>query len=80
MRKDRPDSVAGCIAIAWEASMTNDNALDVTTLDVKCKADGTLRVEVWCKCSTANDIDDVIAWLKLAQRMQAEWEEIRADR
>lgn len=50
---------------------------DITTLSVECSRDGDTKVTVWCKCFTADDIGDVIAWLELAQGMMQKWEAIR---
>jgi hypothetical protein len=51
--------------------------LDVTSLDMQCHDDGTAKVTVWVKCWSLDDIDDVIAWLKLAKSMMKSWEAIR---
>jgi hypothetical protein len=51
--------------------------LDVTSLDMECHDDGTTKVTVWVKCWSSDDIDDVIAWLKLAKSMMKSWETIR---
>jgi hypothetical protein len=52
--------------------------LDVTDLGLTCQGDGSTKVTVWCKCWTVADIDDVIAWLKLARAVMARWQEIRS--
>lgn len=51
--------------------------LDVTDLGLECFADGSIKVTVWCKCWSSDDIEDVIAWLKLAKATMLRWEEIR---
>lgn len=51
--------------------------LDVTSLGLNCTADGDTCVTIWAKCWTADDIDDVIAWLKLAKAAMQKWETIR---
>jgi hypothetical protein len=51
--------------------------LDVTDLGVEGFADGSMKVTVWCKCFTPDDIDDVISWLQLAKTMMESWETIR---
>jgi hypothetical protein len=52
--------------------------LDVTNLNLDCDADGSAKVTIWCRCRTADDIDDVIAWLTLAKTMTEKWQEIRS--
>jgi hypothetical protein len=57
--------------------VTQTRPLDVTDLGLECEADGTSLVKVWCKCRTADDIDDVIAWLHLAKTLTTKWRIIR---
>jgi hypothetical protein len=54
-------------------------SLDITDLSISCNDDGSSKMTVWAKCFTADDIDDVIAWLGLAKAMMKRWEAIRAD-
>lgn len=51
--------------------------MKVTELAVKCDAEGEAVVEVWVKCATRDDLDDVIAWLELAKQMVGKWQKIR---
>jgi hypothetical protein len=54
--------------------MSNPKPLDVTDLSIECNADGTSMVKLWCKCNSADDIEDVVAWLGFAQTMMAQWQ------
>lgn len=51
--------------------------LDVTSLEIRCGSSGTTVVQVWCKCSSQEDIDDIIGFLELAKKVVIQWEEIR---
>ncbi len=48
--------------------------MDITNLEIEC--DGPPCIKVWAKCHTSEDVDDIIAWLRLAQSMMVKWEKI----
>jgi hypothetical protein len=50
--------------------------MDISDLKIEC--DGRTCVKVWAKCHSAEDIDDMIAWLHLAKGLMLKWEKIRA--
>lgn len=52
--------------------------MDITSLDIECRGAGRSVVKVWAKCQTQDDVDDIIAWLKLAKGVMATWEKISA--
>ena len=53
--------------------------LDITDLSVAYHSDGDSIVKVWARCSTTEDIDDIISWLKLAKVMMETWKAIRTE-
>jgi hypothetical protein len=58
--------------------MSNEDIgrFEANELTIRCRSTGATRVEVWCKCYTKEQIDDLVAWLKLAQTVTLEWEAI----
>jgi hypothetical protein len=50
--------------------------LDVTSLEIRCMQDGSTAVQVWCKCHSQEQIDDIIGFLELAKRVVIGWEEV----
>lgn len=46
-------------------------------LKVEGDANGTTLVKVWAECRSVEDIDDIVAWLRLAKSMISKWEKIR---
>jgi len=54
--------------------------IDITTLGMDCEANGNTRVTTWAKCTTAEDVDDLILWLGLARDVMVQWQDIRSRR
>ena len=54
--------------------------MNITTLGMESEADGTTRVTAWAKCTTGEDIDDMILWLGLARDVMLQWHDIRTRR
>lgn len=52
--------------------------MDITSLEMKCKEDGSTKIEVWAKCNSIEDCDDMIAWLQLAKSVIIKWNKINA--
>lgn len=52
--------------------------MDITTLEISCDAKGKTRVNVWAKCHSPQDVDDIIAWLRLSKNVIEKWEKISA--
>lgn len=50
--------------------------MDLTNLEIECE--GKTCIKVWAKCHNAEDVDDIIAWLRLAKDVMIKWEKIRA--
>jgi hypothetical protein len=51
--------------------------MDITSLEIRSLADGSGTVQAWCKCSSPDQIDDLVAWLGLARHVMEEWHAIR---
>lgn len=49
--------------------------MDITNLEVDCAHKPCIKV--WAKCETPEDVDDIIAWLRLAKDLLIKWEKIR---
>lgn len=47
--------------------------------DLKTESAKGTMVKVWCECATANEVDDLIAWLRLAKSVMLGWERINAE-
>jgi len=54
--------------------------MDIKDLRVRALSSGKNKVEVWVDCHTAQDVDDLIAWLKLSKSMMRAWEKQYAKR
>ena len=54
--------------------------MDITTLGLDCTENGVTRVTAWAKCTSAEDIDDMILWLGLAREVTLQWQDIRRRR
>jgi hypothetical protein len=53
--------------------------MEISTMAIEADITGRSTVKLWCKCHSAQDIDDVIAWLNLARSMMDAWHAQRAD-
>lgn len=51
--------------------------MKVQDLKIESAANGTTCVKFWCECHSADDVDDIVAWLELAKTVMVEWERIR---
>jgi len=49
----------------------------VHELIVKSESCGTSTISLWVECYDTDDIDALIAWLKLARRMSDDWQRYR---
>lgn len=52
--------------------------MDITSLEIESHANGGSKVTAWCKCTSPDEIDDLVAWLALAQHVMVTWHGIRA--
>lgn len=50
--------------------------IDITSLDVECKADGSAKVDCWVKCHTLDDVTEIVEWLHLAGDLMLGWKTI----
>jgi hypothetical protein len=41
--------------------------MKITTREIECEPDTV--VKIWCECRTPEDIENMIAWLRFAQRL-----------
>jgi hypothetical protein len=53
--------------------------MDITTMTIEANSSGRCTVKLSCKCHSAPDLDDVIAWLNLARSMMDAWHNHRVD-
>jgi hypothetical protein len=51
--------------------------IKIHELSIDCHADGGTRIYIWCNCYSPDDIEDMIAWLKLAKAVMEKWQAIR---
>ncbi len=54
--------------------------MKVSRLETDSEEDGSTKVTVWCECRTPEDIEDLIAWLRLAGGMLRQWKGKRRKR
>lgn len=43
--------------------------MKITSREVDCDKRKAPVVKIWCECHTLEDVDEVIAWLHLAQKL-----------
>jgi hypothetical protein len=58
--------------------MRGEAPVKITGLKIESSESGRTVVEVWSKCSSVSDVDDLIAWLGLAKHVIRGWEKINA--
>lgn len=51
--------------------------MKVNDLKIESAANVTTCVKGWFECHSADDIDDITAWLQFAKSVMVKWEKIR---
>ena len=51
-------------------------SMNITTLKMEYGFNGEATVSVWVGCNTPADIDELMAWLKMAKYNMASWKSI----
>lgn len=54
--------------------------MKVNDLKMAMQESGKTDVEVWARCYTSDDLEDLIAWLLLARAAMKKWEARRKDK
>lgn len=54
--------------------------MKVTQLRVDSGDDGCSNVTVWADCHSAEDVEDLIQWLRFAARLMRQWDQYRKAR
>jgi hypothetical protein len=54
--------------------------MNITTFGIECTESGHTVVTAWAKCTSGEDIDDMILWLGLAREVMVQWQDIRRRR
>ena len=54
--------------------------MEITSLECKCDNKGGTQINVWAKCHSVEDVDDIIAWLHLAKTLMKGWDKIEKKR
>lgn len=49
----------------------------IKTMEIKSDSVGNTSVDIWLTCETIHDIDNAIAWLRLAKSVMEKWVEIQ---
>jgi hypothetical protein len=52
--------------------------MKVSDLKMESEVDGTTTATFWLKLNSADEIDDAIAWLRLAKDVMQKWHKIRS--
>jgi hypothetical protein len=52
--------------------------MQISELSMNFGYNGKTIVTAWCKCHTADDVEEIIAWLKMAKDNMRAWEKIDA--
>ena len=50
--------------------------MKISELKMECTSDGETEVTIWARCTTQEDVDAMIEWMKLGKQVMRRWRQI----